>query len=143
MLKNKLEQKQIEIDNLQQKSHRSDENILNNLTSRSAINRLEREKELQRNEIEQLTMERNDLRCRLQIATETQITGHRSAHDQIHDLRKIIDELELKNRRLEAGQVSSKTSIEMLKAEIDQLRAKIGDEQKENAKLKSSFNHVK
>lgn len=142
-LEDALARKQSDIDSLMRQHHAAKTQSDCVQTSRSAIHRAERERELMRADIERLTTERDELRQRLQVATEMQKTSQQSMDGRLQKLMEQLDTVEGENRRLITTQVPSRTTIEMLREEVTGLRAHILELQKENSKLKTSYNQIK
>lgn len=142
-LENKLMQNQRELDALRLHQHtaRTQSDCIQ--TSRSAIARAERERDVLKADIDRLTVERDELRHRLQIATDIQKTNQQSLDDRQQKLVEQLQKLECENRRLITTQVPAKTTIEMLREEVNGLRAHILALEKENSKLKMSYNQIK
>lgn len=142
-LEQTLARKQTELDALQRQhySARTQSDCVQ--TSRSAMHRAERERDVMRAEIDRLRMERDELRQRLQMATDMQKTNQQSMDGRLQKLMEKLDTVEGENRRLITTQVPSRTTIEMLREEVSGLRTHILELEKENSKLKTSYNQIK
>lgn len=109
----------------------------------STVNRIEREKDILRTDLERCQIERDDLRLRMKTITETQKSEQMRVERLQQDYLTRIAQLEFDKRELTAVQGPNKSTIDYLRTEIAQLNAYIKEVQNDNSKLKTSYHQVK
>lgn len=118
----------------------------NNFSSRSAqsaVNRVQREKDILRSEVDNLELERDDLRQRLQAATEAQKTERVRSDQHQQSSYQRIAELESYNNELLDDQAMHKKTNDNLRKELNHQIEQLRDAQTEISKLRTSLNQYK
>lgn len=148
LLRNQLTEKQFEIKMLRQELDslndvRRTDTALSNRSVQSTIHRIERERNVLQQNVDRLTIERDELRENLQLTTrmhKNEITRH---EQELEELKLKIKSLESENRNLQTVQIPSKTTITLLREEISQLQSKIHSLEDENIKLRANNKQLK
>lgn len=109
----------------------------------AAMHRLEREKNILEDTVERLTIERNELRESLRLTTTTQHEQQGRNECEIERLKEKIRHLESENLSLQMCQGPSKTTITVLKDEMNKLRTEITELTEENSKLRTTNSQLK
>lgn len=109
----------------------------------ATIHRLEREKNILQDTVERLTIERNDLRDNLHLTSSKQRDQLIRDECEIDHLKRKIRELETDNLNLHTVQGPTKSTISILKEEMNQLRSQVTELTDENTKLRTSNNQLR
>lgn len=109
----------------------------------ASLHRMEREKNILQDTVERLTIERNDLRDNLHLATSKQREQATRDELEIERLKQRLREIENENVNLHTVQGPTKTTISLLKDELNQLRKQITDLTEDNCQLRTSNNQMR
>lgn len=116
------------------------------ISVQSVMNRMEREAESYKMEIERLTAEKDEIRMKLQIAIDSHHHGQRGHTQQTAELRNTIKQLESEKRtlqQLKVVQAPNNAKIARMEEEADNYMRKIEEKVAENCALKTSLNQLK
>lgn len=148
MLRSQLTEKNYEVKTLLKKldsvnKSRVTESAMHCSSVEAAMHRLDREKHLLEDAVERLTIERNELRENLRLATAAQQEQKIRDEYEIERLKEKIRELDSEHLKLQMCQAPSKTTISLLKDELNQARTQITELTEENSKLRVTNNQLK
>lgn len=104
---------------------------------------MQREKDILRSEVDNLELERDDLRQRLQTATEAQRAERARGDQQQQSQHERNVELENINGEMLAAQALYKKSNEKLRQELNVQNEQLRDAQTEISKLRTSLHQYK
>ncbi|XP_058833557.1 centrosomal protein of 135 kDa [Topomyia yanbarensis] len=113
------------------------------LSVQSAFHRVERERDAAKREAQQLEIERDSLRNKLQLATKSQIDEQTKREEVIISYSSQIAKLEAEKRDLLCGQNSSQTSLHLLREENRELQERLKDVENGFSKLRVSHSQLK
>lgn len=118
----------------------------NNLSSRSvqsAVNRVQREKDILRSEVDNLELERDDLKQRLQAATQAHKSERVRGDQQQQSNYERIAELESHNSEMLIEQAKHNKTNDKLRKELNFLNEQLREAQTEISKLRTSLHQYK
>ncbi|GLH01225.1 Centrosomal protein of 135 kDa [Gryllus bimaculatus] len=110
---------------------------------RAVVNRCLRERDLAKGDVLRLEEERDALRARLKIATETQVTEHARLEKTIMESEDRVRRLELERRELMATTGVQKATINNLEDELETLREKFNGSQMELTQQRTLYTQIK
>ncbi|XP_055621709.1 centrosomal protein of 135 kDa isoform X2 [Toxorhynchites rutilus septentrionalis] len=113
------------------------------LSVQSAFHRVERERDAAKREIEQLGLERDSLRNKLKLATQTQMETKHRHEETIMDYSAKIAKLEAEKRDILSAQSSSQATVQLLRDENAELKERLKEVESNFSKLRASHAQVK
>ncbi|XP_053669259.1 centrosomal protein of 135 kDa [Anopheles marshallii] len=113
------------------------------LSVQAAIHRIERERDVAKSEIRELTQERDTLREKLKQSTRNQ-QGEQTKHDKlVAEYSVQIEKLEAEKRNLHGEQAAIQMKAKLLKEENRELQNRVKEIEDSYSKLKLSYSHLK
>ncbi|XP_053683707.1 centrosomal protein of 135 kDa [Sabethes cyaneus] len=113
------------------------------LSVQSAFHRVERERDAAKREVQQLEIERDSLRNKLQLATKTQKEQQAKHEEAIVGYSSQIAKLEAAKRDMLCGQSSSQTTIHLLQEESRELHERLKQVEDDFSKLRVSHSQLR
>ncbi|XP_066998908.2 centrosomal protein of 135 kDa [Anabrus simplex] len=112
-------------------------------TVKAVLKRLERERDMARGDVCRLEEERDALRERLKIATETQVTEHARLEKTIIESEDRVRRLEAERRELLTCQGSLKAAISSMEEQVRGYRDQLHSSQAELSQQRMLYNQIK
>ncbi|XP_058457113.1 putative leucine-rich repeat-containing protein DDB_G0290503 [Malaya genurostris] len=113
------------------------------LSVQSAFHRVERERDATKREIQQLEIERDSLRNKLQLATKSQMDERTKHEEKLIGYSTQIAKLETEKRDLLCGQSSSQATLHLLREENQELQDRLKGVEDGFSKLRISHSQLK